>query len=75
MNAPSPIRSALYWLLGALLSSCELPVRVHASGDLNCPNDQIQVEGGPIDYVARGCGRSQAYRCATNNRNRYCWKH
>jgi len=49
-------------------------VRLRAQGDLSCPDEKIQVTGGPIDYVAQGCGQSQGYRCATNNGSRYCWK-
>jgi hypothetical protein len=63
-------------LLVVFLTSCapDYAVRLHAQGDLNCPDEQIQVTGGPIDYLASGCGQSQQYRCATNDGNRYCWK-
>jgi hypothetical protein len=74
-KASTFLRRCLSSLL-VMVSACspDYAVRLRAEGDLSCPDDKIQVEGGPIDYVARGCGRAQDYRCATNNNSRYCWK-
>ena len=78
MNTRTTLRRGFQWLpfVAILLSGCSLEyaVRLHAEGDLDCPDEKIEVEGGPVDYVARGCGRSQEYRCATRDNSRYCWK-
>lgn len=65
-------------LLLTLVPACglEYAVRLRADEDLNCPDEQIEVEhdDGPTDYVARGCGSEQQYTCAEERGGVYCWK-